>query len=556
MIEVRPPWWTTRRVVLAILGALVVATVAFVYRFNTLSGTLGGLGNDHFAQLMRSEMLLRGERPLRDFVDSELRGAWPALSYAVPAWAQQIGGRSLLSEVYLTVGALAVAYVLVFVLALDFSRRWTIATLAALAAILTFPKLYNYPKVLMPALAVLAIRLLMPHPSAALLGLAAAVTAVAAFFRHDYGVLIAVGVLAGLIARDTGAWRVVVRRAMTYLGLLLLFLLPSAVWVQVYEGIPHYIRAAVRTSGVEASRTELRMPRLDVVAPFTGDSLLALTYAMFWAITVVALALVAVRIAKRSIEAPERGLAVSLIALAAVVSVVFLRSNLGQRFGDAVVPVVLLAAWTAGSASGLPSAATRAAALVIPALLLCAIAIFAWRFTGASREITNGNLSWSWTALTERYAVVREDLRSLPPAVWTKDNADGILVAARYISQCTTPDDRLLVAGYAPEISVFARRRFAAGQATISLSMYTSEEDQRLAIARLDAQSVPVVLAEARDFEEGFVSDYPLLAKYIAGRYREAGTIAVDREPRFLVFVDTRRQPRGVDPFLGLPCFQ
>ena len=47
---------------------------------------------------MRAEMLLRGQQPLRDFADAELRGAWPALSYAVPAWAQQIGGRTLLPE--------------------------------------------------------------------------------------------------------------------------------------------------------------------------------------------------------------------------------------------------------------------------------------------------------------------------------------------------------------------------------------------------------------------------------------------------------------------------
>ena len=61
-------------------------------------GSLGGFTNDQFAHLMRAEMMLRGQQPLRDFADAELRGAWPALSYAVPAWAQQIGGRTLLPE--------------------------------------------------------------------------------------------------------------------------------------------------------------------------------------------------------------------------------------------------------------------------------------------------------------------------------------------------------------------------------------------------------------------------------------------------------------------------
>ena len=114
-------WWQWWRVVLAALIATAIVMAAFVYQFNTPEGSLGGFTNDHFAHLMRTEMLLRGEQPLRDFADAELRGAWPALSYAVPAWAQQIGGRTLLSEAYLTLGALAIAHAIVFLFALGLS---------------------------------------------------------------------------------------------------------------------------------------------------------------------------------------------------------------------------------------------------------------------------------------------------------------------------------------------------------------------------------------------------------------------------------------------------
>ncbi|MGH9256185.1 MAG: hypothetical protein ACRD3C_16630, partial [Vicinamibacterales bacterium] len=124
-------WWQPWRIVVGVTVAACVACVAFAYRFNTLGGTLAGFDNDHFAHLMRTEMLLHAEQPLRDFADAELRGAWPALSYAVPAWAQQLGGRTLLSEAYLTIGALALAYALVFLCALDLSKQWVVALLAA-----------------------------------------------------------------------------------------------------------------------------------------------------------------------------------------------------------------------------------------------------------------------------------------------------------------------------------------------------------------------------------------------------------------------------------------
>jgi hypothetical protein len=128
-------------VVAAAFCAAALAIAAFIYRFNALDGSLGGFTNDQFAALVRADMLLRGQQPLRDFADAELRGAWPSLSYAVPAWAQQLGGRTLLPEAYLTIGAIALGHILVFLLALELSKRWSIALLAVLLAILMEPRI-------------------------------------------------------------------------------------------------------------------------------------------------------------------------------------------------------------------------------------------------------------------------------------------------------------------------------------------------------------------------------------------------------------------------------
>jgi len=193
-------WWGRRHLAIAAPCAVAVSGVAFLYRFNSLEGSLGGFTNDHFPQLMRADMLLRGEQPLRDFADAEMRGAWPALSYAVPAWAQQLGGRTLLPEAYVTTGALALAAALVFLLAIDLAKRWPVALLATALVIAIEPRLYNYPKVLMLAFGALAIRSVTLNPTALRLWLAAVTTAVATLFRHDIGVYVAIGILAGLVA--------------------------------------------------------------------------------------------------------------------------------------------------------------------------------------------------------------------------------------------------------------------------------------------------------------------------------------------------------------------
>jgi len=528
--------------------AIVVAAVAFTYRFNALGGTLGGFDNDEFIHLMRSDMILHGEQPLRDFSDAELRGAWPSLSYAVPAWAQQILGRNLLSEAYLTIGALAIAYGITFLLAADLSNRWWVGLLAAIVAVATTPKLYNYPKVLMLALGALAIRAVTITPSWGRLGCGAAITAIAVLFRHDYGVYVAVGIVAGLIASNADDWKTVARAVARYAGMTAALLLPSAVWVQMYRGIPAYLNDSLASTGLETSRTQLRL----------AGGLLSATYYALWAVVASAAVVLAARMLAGGarLTSTERGTAAGLLLMAAIANVFFLRANLSQRFGDAIVPVVLLAAWAMGAASGLSGRALRAAATVVPIALLLGIFASAYVFADVPRDLDTSGLSDSWEKTTQRFRAARDELRALPPDIWSANLAEGSLRAARYVAECTSPDDNLLVGGYAPEIPVFARRRFAAGQATMSLSFYTSDADQERALARVRQQSVPIVLVPVRGSDDDFSEDYPLIARYVAEHYRDAGIIPVDGERRIRVFVEAARQPVRMDAHLGLPCFR
>jgi hypothetical protein len=548
-----------RSTVARIAAAAFVALVAFVFRFNTLGGSLGGFDNDHFIYLIRTDMLLAGEQPLRDFADAELRGAWPALSYAVSAWAQQIGGRTLLPEAYLSAGALALASAIAFVLALQFSQHWWVAALASTVTIVMVPKLYNYPKVLMLALGVWALVAAIARPSLLRLAGLAAITIAAALFRHDLALYVGAAAVAAFIARDSGDVRTAARTVGLYVALTLILALPSIVWVQTYEGVGSYIAGSLASVAVERARTHLYLPSLDLAAPFSGDSLLLVTYWAFWAVAAVAAAAWTAGIAAGSgrFSATERATGAGLLVMAILANMSFLRANLAERFGDAAVPIVLLAAWTAGTAATWTLPAARAVAMLLPALLLVQMIAAAYDFSDVKRELDTSGLSDSWGKIARRYSAVRMELRGLPPVAWA-ENAEpsGVMAAAAYVAQCTRPDDRVLVTGPTHEIPVLARRRFAAGQALFKLSFYTAERDQQRALARLEQQSVPVVLADIREFEGGFLSDYPLVARHLEQHYREAGTIDVDEEPRLRVFVDAGRTAVRLDPRLGLPCFQ
>jgi hypothetical protein len=173
-------------------------------------------------------------------------------------------------------------------------------------------------------------------------------------------------------------------------------------------------------------------------------------------------------------------------------------------------------------------------------------------YGGVVRRLDESGLAESWDRAASRFAAVRLNLQRLPPMDWSAFRNDSSLPqAARYVAECTSPDDYLMVAAEAPEIYVFAHRRFAAGQGALSMGLYTSPDDQRRALEKLAGQSVPIVLADAARYQSEFIWTYPLLARYIGQHYREAGMI----DGRFLVFVEADRPPRRVDPYSGLPCF-
>jgi hypothetical protein len=507
--------------------------------------------------LVRTDALLAREQPLRDFVDAELRGAWPALTYAVSAWAQQLGGRTLLPEAYLTVGLLALAHALVFVLALDLSRRWTVGLLAAAATIATMPKLYNYPKVLALVFGVWAVRAAAHKPTTRRLALAGAATAAAVLFRHDLGIYVAAAMGAALTVRDIDRWRLLVRHVAIYGAATIACLLPSVIWVQVYEGVPEYIRHAAASVAAEQGRTNLRLPPIDVSMPLAAGNLEVAGYYLFWAVPLVAAAVLLPRLASwrgPRLTREERATAIGLLVMAALANVSFLRANLAERFSDAVVAVALLAAWTAGAAALWRSALVRRLVVIAPIVLLAGMLASNYMLSEVGRELDTSGLSDSWEEIARRYGVVRGELRRMPPVAWSGAEAQGTLVAARYVAECTRPTDRLLGIGPVHEIHVFARRGFAAGQAMFKLSLYTSIAHQRRALDRLRAQSVPIVIADAEEY--GYFDDlYPFIAEHLTARYRDAGSIGVDGRPRFRVLVDADREPTRTDPVLGLPCF-
>ena len=238
------------------LGVGIVAAVGltFLFRYLTVDFT-----NDHFTHLSRARQILFGELPIRDFFDP---GQF--LHYWFSVAAQVLFGYNLFGEALLTVGFIAVSAGLTFVLASRFSGSRWVGAGATLLAVVSLPRLYNYPKAF---LYIAAIYLAWRHAhrqgrfGIATLALASAVSFL---FRYDHGAYITVMMLVFLTVLHGDRLRSWFAAIGAFAGLLCVMLLPFALYVEWATGVYAYVTSSERpVSMVAGSVRRYRPPEFD-----------------------------------------------------------------------------------------------------------------------------------------------------------------------------------------------------------------------------------------------------------------------------------------------------
>ena len=143
-------------------------------------------------------------------------GAWPALTYELPALAQRVLGETFFAEAVFTVGLLAFALALTARTATELSGRAS-AVIVTIATLFASTKLYGYSKVLVFAVAAALFLRYVRQPTRARAAQLGAWSAVAFLFRHDFLIYLAPPV-AILMLLGTPRWREAFDRLLVYAG--------------------------------------------------------------------------------------------------------------------------------------------------------------------------------------------------------------------------------------------------------------------------------------------------------------------------------------------------
>ena len=343
-------------------------------------------------------------------------------------------------------------------------------------------------------------------------------------------------------------------------------------------------RAASQVSGVN----ETMLEQLGRVASRRGagwatallkrENAIAWMYLLFTWVPLVVLVLLGAGWLRPSWGFGGGQMAAPVVVAAAVLGVAtnqgFLRDPLDVRLADASAVTLILTAWLVGRVR--PTLLVRAAELTdrrrapwarsvvaATAILIAAMAAGATLLSAA--ELGSLHRALEKTGVVEGPRVMAQGVRrtisdftAQPPIkgwLTSGDELRELKELTEYVRECTKPDDRLLLTWFAPEVYFYAERPFAAGLAFFYPGFFSSPAEEAVALARLKAQAVPIVITDVASYEQSFVHDHPLLAAHLAEQYAVAGEVTA-AEGRYRVLTDRRAAPVRVSSQWSLPCFQ
>ncbi|HZM59039.1 MAG TPA: hypothetical protein VFB85_04565, partial [Vicinamibacterales bacterium] len=245
---------------------------------------------------------------------------------------------------------------------------------------------------------------------------------------------------------------------------------------------------------------------------------------------------------------------VVLISLGALFSYVFLRGSLESRIADVSVPVAVLGAWlTVVHASPSLGGLLIRVPLVVLVVILTTLSIDAE--ARVVTELRRTGFLVSPEAIVGRTALVWQRLSASPPLPDASPEGEPIFPLARYVKRCTADTDRVLAVMFMPELYFYAQRGFAGGLVTVQPGFVATSGEQQLAIARIERQSVPLVITEGEAGYAVYKREFPSLTAFIDEHYQEAGTISM-RTGDVRVLTRRDRSASVTDSASGLPCFR
>jgi 4-amino-4-deoxy-L-arabinose transferase-like glycosyltransferase len=539
MAAPRDPSYRRQLVLVALLAAVILLLSARSQIYDT-----------NFYFLWEAVSILAGDNTYRDVYDM----GSPLVAY-LSAGAQLLVGYRLIGEFLTQWTFIVVGVVIAFYLGLRVSRSAAVvwATFPVVLILLAYTPTYHYPKLFFLPLTIWLGWCYLEQPGADRSALFGLMAAIAFLFRHDYGVYVGFASVAALalasLTRPARPLMAVLGDSAAYLASAAVVIVPWAVIVHRHEGLLEYVQVrAALYENPERGFVYLTLLQLDPVAAIrtwlqAPGSPAAAASAISWLQQIVLLVPILLlaaggiglwRVRARP-DAPREG-ACRLLLAGAFLVVVDAALLQEPAYLTVVAPVT-----AALGARFLEGTASLQRACAVGVLLCAGVTAILW---------TRESALFRPSDFARSVGRAFEVLLASPPVSLSTPLDGNPTLSLRYLHECTTPDDRILVTGSTPyQVAYYAQRPIAGGQLYWRHQWRSDSRHEAQSLALLEQQSVPFAFSTdepvLKDFEH-----YPRIRQYLTEHY-------VDLEgSNGRVLIDRRRQPTGTFGSLRFPCFR
>ncbi len=228
-----------------------------------------------------------------------------------------------------------------------------------------------------------------------------------------------------------------------------------------------------------------------------------------------------------------------------------------MRFGDIGVPSAILGAWLLRTAiRSLGMGRGFVARVAVALVMLVALGGTVFVLLPPVRErLDHVGMTDRPLGAVDKAKAMTARLVTWPLEAWTSPDERGPRRLAFYVRDCTDGDDRVFISPYMAEVHALAQRAFPAGHADLRPGFYSTMADQRLALARLMRQRVPLAIMPAGDDYDNVRKEMPRIDAWLRTEFREHGDVELG-DGLVTLFVRRDRAVRGTWRDTGWPCFK
>jgi hypothetical protein len=522
-----PAWF---RAVVASLSGLTVLG------FRVLSD--GSLSNDHYMHLAWAEQLRLGDLPGRDFVDPGMPLMYALSAMVQSAWPGPFG-ELLLSSLLMGIAAGLTCW-----LVTAMSNSVALGVAAVAIEVVLHPRLYGYPKLLMPALVLVTLWHCSARP-----GMLGAVTVFSGLLRYDMGVFAALSVIAGQLAAP-GPWVTRLRAVGGFVLAAALLASPYLAAIQWREGIAEHVRETREFSKSDSHQLLHRWQEQPTIGgwPDNDEDAAAVLYYASGGLVLLGGVLLALR--RGALPPATVRVLTAAVTCLACYSVWIIRHPIAARVPDAGALLAIVALGCAVIVFGMIRADFAGRRRIVRPAVLIGVSIL--EVGKVDEAVERANVMKGVGQMQARLDALVAANAEWP---WDRYWPQGELPAAvRYLNECVSADERVLLTWSAPEYYYFSRRGFGAGLALfLPPRAFTTAADQEKMVSRLMREQVPIALINETNRDE-FSAAYPTFDGYLRKQYTPSATF--ETRGGATITIAVRADLKAGRPFgeHGWPC--